>query len=543
MKRKFIMPLAVLFLAVLWANYTSCSSNVDFGSRGNTILGNPNNATAAKVLAAACQVISACHGVSRVDCENGLLNMDGIDAVLGLPPGDYGSASEMLQAEESGAIDVNSSATTACATEIKALSCGDSTVQGAYDSAGTNPYSGVVSMIPQTPGSCPEVYDQTYDYFVSTAGSDTTGDGTAVNPWGSISHAAGALTVGPNGATVHVASGTYNLPGVDCYSTGFKCGVATLKGGTSNSARVRYVSDQPLGAKLMVSNSYFAWYNRADYVDIVGFEIQGGPGVNYGVANFSSYVSVTGMHIHDLPVTEACASGNGGNGIGHIGIPSTGNSAVGNMVHDIGPILPDGRANNSYCTDASGISTAGEGTRIENNIIYRVATSGISSWHDATSIVVTNNLIFDIGAKTDIGNYVGTAIGVCNGQTTPATIHDYATVANNIIRNVRGSSIRECGRTGTHNVYLNNLLYSNPLSPVLQNGNVATGTITADPLMVNFQTDGSGDCRLTSSSPAIDQGTTNCAAGVSGCAPSTDFLGFNRPHGAVLDIGPYEWHP
>jgi hypothetical protein len=51
---------------------------------------------------------------------------------------------------------------------------------------------------------------------------------------------------------------------------------------------------------------------------------------------------------------------------------------------------------------------------------------------------------------------------------------------------------------------------------------------------VNYTGDASGDYHLTSSSPAIDAGTSTGA-------PSTDFADGPRPQGSGFDIGAYEY--
>jgi hypothetical protein len=58
--------------------------------------------------------------------------------------------------------------------------------------------------------------------------------------------------------------------------------------------------------------------------------------------------------------------------------------------------------------------------------------------------------------------------------------------------------------------------------------------VSSEPLMVNYQPNGSGDYRLLSSSPAIDRGT-------SVKAPTIDYAGVARPRGAAIDIGAYEY--
>jgi hypothetical protein len=103
-------------------------------------------------------------------------------------------------------------------------------------------------------------------------------------------------------------------------------------------------------------------------------------------------------------------------------------------------------------------------------------------------------------------------------------------VANNIVVNNQ-VGIDEMGTMGSGNSYQDNLVYNNGRNLILSTA-TATGTVTADPLFVNFQLNGSGDYHLQAGSPAIDRGTpTN--------APATDFDGKTRT--AVPDIGAYEY--
>jgi hypothetical protein len=112
-------------------------------------------------------------------------------------------------------------------------------------------------------------------------------------------------------------------------------------------------------------------------------------------------------------------------------------------------------------------------------------------------------------------------------------------VVNNMILNNpastwgAGQAIVESGLTGTDNKYVNNLIWKNKQGIVLQNGVIAVGTIAADPLLINYQADGSGNYHLSPSSPAI-------AAGTLMGAPPIDFDGRIRPTTTPPDIGPYQ---
>ncbi len=79
----------------------------------------------------------------------------------------------------------------------------------------------------------------------------------------------------------------------------------------------------------------------------------------------------------------------------------------------------------------------------------------------------------------------------------------------------------------------NNLLFNNTSSFIYDSGyqdlTTISGTITADPQMVNFVLTGGGDYHLKSGSAAINEGTTACASGITNCTPTTDFSGVSRP--------------
>jgi len=166
--------------------------------------------------------------------------------------------------------------------------------------------------------------------------------------------------------------------------------------------------------------------------------------------------------------------------------------------------------------------------------VYRCAGWGVHLWHAANQVTIANNTVFN-------NNYGGILIGDGDdpGGFLPGVVNDYTVVSNNIVyRNgmqpgASGYGIEEYGLTGTHNQYLNNLVYQNgPADWNLQNGNVAIGSISADPQFINYQPDGSGDYHLSSTSPASKAGTTVGA-------PTFDLIGAPRPQTSI-DVGAYQ---
>src|SRR5947209_12176020 len=96
------------------------------------------------------------------------------------------------------------------------------------------------------------------DYYVSTSGSDSSGDGSAAHPWATIAYA--STRIGP-GAIVHVAPGTYT-------------GSFNTRASGTSSAYVTYISDTKWGAKI-VAGSDSTWSNYGAYVAIQGFDVTG----------------------------------------------------------------------------------------------------------------------------------------------------------------------------------------------------------------------------------------------------------------------------
>lgn len=318
------------------------------------------------------------------------------------------------------------------------------------------------------------------DYYVSPTGSDSA-SGALAAPWRTIGH---SISVVRPGDTVHVLPGSYNE---SPYCT---------RSGTS-TAPIRFVSEQKWAAKILGSGSE-NWGFRVDgdYNSIEGFDITNSntSSGHEGVETNGNFDQVMGNNIHNIDPNGG-SDGLGGAGIVNGGDITKGNlDVIGNVVHDIGNI-------NFPWYQVQGIYYGSKGGRIYNNIVYRVQGWGIHLWHAASNITIANNTVFN---NMEGGIIVGDGDYPCPNA---CATDDYTIVTNNIVvynqaHNYNGSvmggyGISENGHTGTHNVYANNLVYGNAAGGyLLQNGLTATGTVEADPQLLNYQANGSGNYQL-----------------------------------------------
>ena len=183
---------------------------------------------------------------------------------------------------------------------------------------------------------------------------------------------------------------------------------------------------------------------------------------NNGIKSDGSFGQIIGNHIHSISAATACSAGIGGAGIRFGWNPgSTDNDAIGNLIHDVGPLAANGLPESSYCGSlVHGISYTQPRGKVLNNIIYRVSTWGVSTTRSASNMIISHNLVFNNGARTNTGKVLGGGILV-SAQTAA---HDGTTVSNNIVRNNNGHSITEWDSVGSRNVYLNNFDYQNGLA-------------------------------------------------------------------------------
>jgi hypothetical protein len=346
------------------------------------------------------------------------------------------------------------------------------------------------------------------ELYVAPDGLDSN-PGTRAAPLRSLARAARLVTPG---TIVNVLPGTYH--------GGFR---TTIDG--KPNARIVFRATERWRARIVpppVSGNATAWDNRASYVDIEGFDIDGSPvpdgpdasaGIRWttGIYSGGSYDRITGNHVHHVAITVPCTSA-GGSGIGVDGYYRGAHAEVtGNSVHDIGP---------PGCRWVQGIYVSTPAT-IRDNVVYRVAEAGIHLWHDAHDVVVANNTV--------TASNTGIVVGGGDYYHTEGP-NDHTRVVNNIVYDNR-HGIVEQGATGPHNSYRNNLVFENPEGDWhLAEGMTHSGTVTAAPRFVAYTRDGTPDFRLADDSPAIGKGLHDADAG-------PDFHGKARPVKEAMDIG------
>lgn len=369
------------------------------------------------------------------------------------------------------------------------------------DGESAQPMTSLAAAVPQTrvANANLAVPATTYRLYVSPSGNDAN-PGTAAKPFRTLARAARASR--PS-TTVFVAPGTY--PG------GFK---TTVHG--SSNGRIYYVSTTKWGARIVKSGkAKTAWDNRGNYVDIVGFRVDGtGSTWTGGIYNGGSYDVIRGNWVHHIAKGASCNSAGGS----AIGVDSyfrgVSGSVIGNLVHDIGP---------AGCRYVQGIYISTTGM-VKNNVVYRVAEGGIHLWHDARSVIITNNTVTTSNTGIIIGG------GDYYHAKGPS---NHNRVYNNIVFDNK-MGISEQGSTGTSNTYRNNLVYQNSTyNWRLKNGLTHSGTVTSHPLFVSYTRTGTPNLTLLPGSPAIGRATYLDA-------PAVDFEGRPRNSGTGFDIGAYQ---
>lgn len=313
--------------------------------------------------------------------------------------------------------------------------------------------------------------------YVAPHGDDSD-PGTRTEPFRTLARAAQVVTAG---TTVHVAPGFYSG------------GLRTTAHGTAE-ARIVFQSSERWGARIVppvAARQGAAWDNRGNYVDIVGFEIDGAQyqsGMRWqtGIYAGGAHDGVHGNRVRHIATDGPC-DGKGGAGIAVDGQHKGGDAVIsGNTVHDIGA---------PGCRDMHGIQVGVRAT-VKGNVVYRVPGAAIHLWHDASHVAVQANTV----AASGIGILVGA--GDFHHSAGP---NNHTRVENNIVYD-NGIGIVEHGATGEHNSFGNNLVHANADGDWrLAAGRRHTGTIDAPPQFADYAPDGTPDFRLRPGSPALER--------------------------------------
>lgn len=351
------------------------------------------------------------------------------------------------------------------------------------------------------------------ELWVAPSGLDDN-PGTRSAPLRTLAQA--ARVVRP-GTVVNVLPGTYH--------GGFRTDVDGLP-----NARIVFRATERGRARIVPpprSKRDIAWDNRASWIDIEGFEIDGSQHVagapwRIGIYSGGSYNRIAGNRVRHIAVDVPCTSAGGS----AIGVDSyyrrKHTDVIGNVVHDIGP---------PGCRWVQGIYVNTPAT-VRDNIVYRVAEAGIHMWHDAHDVVVVNNTV--VACNT------GILVGGGDFYYTEGP-NDRTRVLNNIVFDNR-YGISEQGATGKHNSYRHNLVFGNTKADWrLAPGMTHSGTVAAPPGFVGYSRSETPDLRLTATSPALGRGLADTGLATAGLPPAsdggTDGAARGNPPPAAVDIG------
>lgn len=362
-------------------------------------------------------------------------------------------------------------------------------------------------------------------YVVSTGGSDSN-SGASGSPWATVSHASSVATAG---MCIHVGDGTYSGT------------LSTSASGSSWSAPITFISTNRFGAKIQASSGNAnVWTISGQYIIVQGFELYGS--TRFGIHGYSSHLRIRGCKAHYSP--PDCSTGGAGFNVD--------NFSASDIVFD-GNIAYHDTWGSGSCALIHGLYLSSPGNIMINNIAYHNWGWGIHLYHCASQFTIANNTVFN-NAKS------GILIGSANASPDSCPSDDTQTVVmNNISTNNAGGCMEENNSGHTYdNTYIDNTCYGNGgfgntislLSPPA-GGSISTvsGTLTSNPLYVNYTGDSTGDYHLQSSSPSIDSGVASGLShnGTTRYAPTYDFndgstgLSYTRPQGTSYDRGAYEY--
>jgi hypothetical protein len=211
----------------------------------------------------------------------------------------------------------------------------------------------------------------------------------------------------------------------------------------TTTARIVFRSDIRRAAVIAGTGAAVPWWNYGSYVDIVGFDVTA-PQARLGVVSEASHVRIASNTVHSVAKTAACDAA-GGAGIDHAGYATTGNEVVGNVVTDIGPTI-------TGCNVIQGIYVSQSRAVVRDNSVSEVSGWCIHTWHAATAVTITGNLVVHCGVPSARS---GGGILVGAGDDPPGAVaSNFLVTRNRVLDSYRG--ILVSGRIGTGNVITDN---------------------------------------------------------------------------------------
>lgn len=243
------------------------------------------------------------------------------------------------------------------------------------------------------------------------------------------------------GDTCYVLDGTYTL------TSSF---IITVNG-TSEAARVRFVSLNRRGAKIINSIAITdsaadaAIQIHSDYVDVEGFDISGigaigiyssGSATGSG-SPLGSYNRIRYNYIHDLGLTLDDT-----HNVTAIDMARYGSGVYCANYNEVSfnTILNISAAHNSGC---NGIYFGTAYGTVYNNIVSGLPGFGIKSYHFSNHMLIANNLVFNCGDDSldPAGGQGGGILIEAGGTGWTAGVdepNDFSVVINNIIKDCHG---------------------------------------------------------------------------------------------------------
>ncbi|MCP4372933.1 MAG: hypothetical protein GY797_33230, partial [Deltaproteobacteria bacterium] len=344
-------------------------------------------------------------------------------------------------------------------------------------------------------------------YYIAPTGDNITGNGSKGNPWATLTKAEASISAGD---TVYCRGGTYLYhPRVDWNVVGKSTSPITVKA---------YTGETPVFSS--PGSGLFIAVRGAGWVTFDGLEVNG----------YKNAFNTRGLpYVDDTADTVTDYAEN-------ITIRNC-------YVHDT-------KEHGFY------ISAGSKNIVINNNIIEDTADFGIHNWHNpgADGLEIYNNILINCFNNFAVGAWDGKKIKIYNntviGGLEGLSIYQNSTpsnykiiVKNNILYLPTHYVIHERYGNGSANLTSDNNIFYKPSGTFAwwEGAKVATlsawqstsggdaNSINSDPLFINSAT-----FRLKSSSPAINTGTSSGA-------PAYDYGGTNRPQGAGVDIGAYEY--